>query len=227
MLFLIQLIGWDGPEHLDDLVPNLNACVYSPEDWVFLIAAHDTLTLPCLYLPDEHIWKEARPEWKNSFLRWGLSLKKLVRGVMKERGKTWDKAKKLCFKAVQLESRLVFQQQQTKREEEERGVTGEEDRLNKEKEKEVKKGEEVKEKEGERLKKELRRVEEEQLNRHEEEDAEGRKKTAHLLKKRDAKVKLMQKNIVHGIRYDLFLLKSLHPEYPDSISFFLWSFEDT
>src|SRR5262249_55376750 len=105
MFLLTEGTEWSGPEHLDDIAPDINACVYSERQWEALIEAHDILTLICLYLPEKHIWKEARPDWRLDFLRWGLSLKKLLRGVMKERNKTWDKAKKKWHKVMKMDRR--------------------------------------------------------------------------------------------------------------------------
>lgn len=54
------------------------------------------LTLLCLYLPPRHVLKED-VKWTGPQLSrgcWRLSLKKLVRGVIKERNKAWDKAKR-------------------------------------------------------------------------------------------------------------------------------------
>ncbi len=53
------------------------------------------LTLLCLYLPPHHVLKED-VKWTEPQLGrgWRLSLKKLVRGVIKERNKAWDKAKR-------------------------------------------------------------------------------------------------------------------------------------
>jgi len=47
------------------------------------------LTLICAYLPARHVWKE-QIKWMD----WRLSLKKLLRGVLKEKNKAWDKAKR-------------------------------------------------------------------------------------------------------------------------------------
>ena len=145
--------GWTGPEHLDDIVPNLNSCVYSEEQWREMIAVHDILTLICLYLPQDNIWMEKKPEWKAEFVRYGLSLKKLVRGVQKERSKCWDKAKKLCHDALRIEHKL-----------------------------------------------------------NEEKDAARKEK---LIKKRNAKAKVMKKNIVHGVRLSFYI-------WPNSFSHLLY-----
>ena len=145
--------GWTGPEHLDDIVPNLNSCVYSEEQWREMIAVHDILTLICLYLPQDNIWMEKKPEWKAEFVRYGLSLKKLVRGVQKERSKCWDKAKKLCHDALRIEHNLTEEKYAVRKEK--------------------------------------------------------------LIRKRNAKAKVMKKNIVHGVRLSFYI-------WPNSFSHLLY-----